>query len=179
MLSAAHVPSMELVTTAEIDAPPETVWRVLADFGRYGEWNPFMTVAGRPTVGARLAVELRPPGKRTARFRPTVTVADEGRELRWLGHLGVSGLYDGEHRFVLEPVDGGRRTRLVHAERFSGIFAGLVDRWLGDSIERGFEAMNGALKERAEAEVETAETGTVETEAAETVGEETTEDATG
>ncbi|MFC4359590.1 SRPBCC family protein [Halobium salinum] len=141
---------MDLHTTIDIDAPPETVWRVLTAFEQYDLWNPFMSVAGRPTVGARLAVELRPPGKRPATFRPTVTVADTGRELRWVGHLGVRGLYDGEHRFVLKPLAGGRRTRLVHAERFSGVLAGLVNRWLGDATERGFRAMNEALQTRAE-----------------------------
>jgi len=102
--------------------------------------------------------------RRAARFRPTVTVVDEGREFRWLGRFGVSGLYDGEHRFVLEPLDDGRRTRLFHAERFSGILAGLVNRWLGDSTERGFEAMNGALKGRAEAEARAGAVGAESTE---------------
>lgn len=141
---------MELHTTVRVDAPPAAVWEVLTAFERYDGWNPFMSVAGRPTVGARLAVELRPPGKRAARFRPTVTVVDPERELRWVGHLGVEGLYDGEHRFTLEPLAGGRRTLLVHAERFSGLLVPVVNRWLGDSTERGFVAMNEALKTRAE-----------------------------
>ena len=140
---------MELVTEIDVDATPERVWAVLTDFDRYDEWNPFMRVVGRANEGARLDVELRPPGGRAVRFRPTVTHAERGRELRWLGHLYVVGLYDGEHRFTLEPLDGGR-TRFVHAESFGGVLAGIVNRVVGESTERGFRAMNEALKARVE-----------------------------
>jgi hypothetical protein len=141
---------MELTTHVEIDAPPEHVWAVLTDFGRYHEWNPFMNAAGRANERARLHVELFPPGGRPARFRPTVTRVDPPRELRWLGHLGTTGLFDGEHRFVLDPVDGGTRTSLTHAESVSGLLTPIVWRFVGDATERGFEAMNAALKARVE-----------------------------
>lgn len=138
----------ELSTTIDIDASPEDVWRVLTDFEHYSEWNPFMRVTGRPNEGARLVVDLTPPGGRGVQFRPTVTHVDHGRELRWLGHLFVPGLYDGEHRFTLDARGGG--TRLTHAESFGGVLAGLVNRFVGDSTARGFEAMNTALKTQVE-----------------------------
>jgi hypothetical protein len=78
-----------------------------------------------------------------------VTRADHAERLQWLGHLWTTGLFDGEHRFVLEPLDDGR-TRLTHAERFSGVLAPLVWRLGGRATERGFEAMNLALKQRVE-----------------------------
>lgn len=140
----------ELVTTIAIDAPPERVWEVLTDFGRYPTWNPFMRVAGRATEGARLAVELHPPEGRGASFRPTVTSADYGREFRWVGHLGVPGLFDGEHRFVLEPDADGEGTTLTHAETFRGVLSGLLYGMVGADTEAGFRQMNEALKARAE-----------------------------
>ena len=143
-------PVHELSTTVEIDAPPEAVWTVLTDFDRYDEWNPFMRVHGRPNLGARLLVELTPPGRRTARFRPTVLVVDRAREFRWLGHLAVPGVFDGEHRFALEPLDGGVRTRFVHSESFSGLLAGGLLRLAGEATGDGFRAMNDALKARVE-----------------------------
>jgi hypothetical protein len=139
----------ELSTSVEIDAPGDVVWDVLTDFDAYDEWNPFMRIAGRPVEGARLTVELRPPGKRAATFRPTVTRVDHGRDFAWLGHLFVTGLYDGEHRFRLEDVGDGR-TRLVHAETFEGLLVRPINGWLGDATRRGFESMNEALKMRAE-----------------------------
>lgn len=141
---------MDLVTRIDIDAPPRRVWDVLTDFDHYHEWNPFAQIAGRPTEGARLHVELTPPNGRTTRFRPTVTRVEKGRELRWHGHLLVPGLFDGDHRFVLESVDGGERTTLTHAEEFTGVLSPLVWRFIGTETERGFEEMNAALKCRAE-----------------------------
>jgi hypothetical protein len=141
---------MELSTHIEVDAPPEQVWAVLTDFDHYHEWNPFVRVAGRPTENARLYVELTPPGGRTTGFRPTVTRVEKGRELRWLGHLVTPGLFDGEHRFVLEPLDGGTRTSMTHAEAFSGVLSPLVWRLIRTETQAGFAAMNAALKHRVE-----------------------------
>ena len=143
----------EILTTVEIDAPPERVWDVLTDFDAYDEWNPFLRVVGRPNVGARPRIRLTPPSGRSMEFRPEVLVSEPNREFRWKGHLFVPGLFDGEHRFVLDSLDGGRRTRLTHAETFSGVLAGPV-LWVDRGDTRaGFEAMNEALKRRAEAGV--------------------------
>lgn len=82
------------------------------------------------------------------RFRPTVRVVREARELAWLGRLLVPGLFDGEHRFALEPTATG--SRFVHEERFTGVlvpfFRDLRQRYLP-----AFEQMNDALKRRVEA----------------------------
>ncbi|SDL95815.1 hypothetical protein SAMN04487949_0307 [Halogranum gelatinilyticum] len=149
----------ELTTTVDIDAAPEAVWAVLTDFEHYPEWNPFMRVTGRANEGARLVVDLTPPGGRDFQFRPTVTRVDRDHEFRWLGHLFVPGLYDGEHRFILETHDEG--TRLTHAESFGGVLAGLINRFVGEGTEQGFEEMNAALKERVES-LATAEANGVE-----------------
>jgi hypothetical protein len=139
----------EITRTVDVDASPETVWGVLTDFDSYDEWNPFMRVVGRANEGAHLVVELRPPGGRTTTFRPELVHVERNRELRWLGHLFVTGLFDGEHRFRLEPrEDGG--THLVHSETFRGVLAGLLLRFTREQVAAGFEQMNAALKERAE-----------------------------
>jgi hypothetical protein len=140
----------EIETTVEIDAPPAAVWRVLTDFPTYGEWNPFIpTIAGNMQVGERLTVRLEPPGGWGMTIRPTVLAADPDRELRWKGRLVVPGLFDGEHAFRIEPIDG-QRSRFVHGERFTGILVGFVKGILGKT-EAGFEEMNAALKQRVEA----------------------------
>jgi hypothetical protein len=137
-------------TTTTVAASPEAVWETLVDFDRYSEWNPLLQVSGRPNPGAHLLVDMQLPDRRPMQFRPTVVAADRGRELRWLGHLLVPGLYDGEHEFRLAP-DGEGGTRLVHAETFRGLLVPVVNRFLGGSIERGFAGMNAALKARVEA----------------------------
>jgi hypothetical protein len=137
-------------TTIEIDAPPATVWAVLADTARLAEWNPLIqALTGELASGSRLRVRLQPPGSRAMTIRPVVQVADPGRILRWHGRLGLPGLFDGEHEFVLEPLDEGRRTRLVHAETFYGLLVAPLGKII-DRTTEGFVQMNEALKSRAE-----------------------------
>ena len=139
-----------LHTVIDIDAPPEAVWAVLADLERYPHWNPFIPrIAGRLAPGERLAVRLAPPGGAGMSFRPTVLAVTPGRELRWVGRLLVRGLFDGEHRFAVEPLGAGR-ARFVQEERFTGLLVPLFARSLDGPTRAGFEAMNRALKGRVE-----------------------------
>jgi hypothetical protein len=136
--------------TIEIEASPDAVWRELADTASYGDWNPFVRrLDGELVAGSRIEVEITPPDGRAMTFKPKVLAAEPGRELRWLGHLLVRGVFDGEHSFVIEPLGEGR-SRLTQAERFSGLLVRPLGGGLGKT-ERGFEAMNKALKARAEA----------------------------
>ena len=139
----------ELSHEIEIDAAPEAVWEALADTAGYAEWNPFIRrLHGELREGARLEVEIAPPGGRAMTFRPTVLAAEPNRELRWLGRLLLPGLFDGEHRFRLEPLPGGR-TRFVQSERFSGLLVRLLGKGLARTL-LGFEQMNVALKAQVE-----------------------------
>jgi hypothetical protein len=77
---------------------------------------------------------------------------EPGKAFGWLGRLGgVPRVFEGAHRFELAPIDGGRRTRFVQSERFRGILLPLVRRSILPPTLRWFEAMNGALAERAAA----------------------------
>ena len=141
----------ELRTEIEISAAPERVWQVLMDFESFPEWNPFMRRAsGEVKEGARLEIHMQPSGSRGMTFRPTVLKAEPNRELRWLGRLGIPGVFDGEHSFTIEPLDGNR-LRFVQSERFTGVLVPLMMLMVEKDTQRGFEEMNQALKERAEA----------------------------
>jgi hypothetical protein len=61
----------------------------------------------------------------------------------------MPGLFDGEHSFEIEPLEGGR-SPLTQSERFAGLLVGPFGGTL-EKTERGFEAMNRALEARAEA----------------------------
>ena len=140
----------ELHTEIEIDAPPERVWRLLTDFAAYPQWNPFILyVQGEAKQGARLAVAIRLPAGKTMQFRPTVRMAQQNCELRWLGHFLIPGLFDGEHIFTIEPL-GAKGVRFIQREMLTGLLVPLFARWLEASTRRGFEEMNRALKARAE-----------------------------
>jgi hypothetical protein len=105
--------------------------------------------AGTVAVGERLTNRLEPPGGKAMTFRPTVTQVHDGRVFEWLGRLGLPGLFDGRHRFELVP--NGDGTRLMQTERFSGVLVPFMTKGLYTKTRAGFEAMNTALKTRAEA----------------------------
>jgi hypothetical protein len=82
------------------------------------------------------------------RFKPRVLQVQPPRELRWLGHLFVPGLFDGGHSFTL--IDDGSGCLFRHSETFSGLLPMVMTTGMFDATQRGFRAMNEALKERAE-----------------------------
>lgn len=140
-----------LHTEIEIDAPAETVWSVLTDLDNYANWNPFVTEAsGDIAVGSKLVNRIAPPGGRAMTFKPVVTVVESARVFEWLGRLGLPGIFDGRHRFELTPISSGG-TRLVHSEEFQGFLVRPMRKSLDTQTRAGFEAMNVALKARAEA----------------------------
>ena len=136
-------------TNIEMNVPPARVWSILTDFARMPAWNPFIkSISGTLAQGAQLSVYIAPPGKSGMRFKPTILTVRPERELRWLGHLLIPGVFDGEHYFLLEPIGEGK-TRLTQGEKFSGLLVGLFSGMLS-ATEAGFHAMNSALKREAE-----------------------------
>jgi hypothetical protein len=96
-----------------------------------------------------LNVYLKPQGGMAMTFKPRVVKAAPNSEFRWLGNMLMPGIFDGEHIFELEPAgDGG--CRLVQREEFRGVLVPLMLAMVGKSTERGFHAMNQALKSRVE-----------------------------
>ena len=138
-----------IATAIDIAAPPERVWSILTGFPAYPEWNPFIrSISGDLKTGGRLSIQICPPGGNGMTFKPKLLAVEPERELRWLGRFLVPGLFDGEHYFLLAPTPEG--TRLTHGENFSGLFVRMMGAKGFANIEQGFDAMNQALKARAE-----------------------------
>ena len=138
-------------TSILIHSTPEIVWSVLMDFNSYPEWNPFIiSIEGDTKEGATLKNTIRVNNKSAQVFKPTILELKPKREFQWLGHLFVRGLFDGEHYFLIEQVDK-KSVRLRHGEKFSGLLASALMKIIGKNTKNGFEAMNEALKKRAEA----------------------------
>jgi hypothetical protein len=151
--TCAETTMREISTEIEIAASPERVWTILTDQSALPSWNPFIrSMTGRLAEGERIEVEIAPPGRSAMTFRPSLLAVKPARELRWLGSLGVYGIFDGDHAFLLERVSA-HRTRFRQAERFSGLLASFIMRGdMADATCKGFIAMNDALKRRAEAD---------------------------
>lgn len=133
-----------------IQAPVETVWKILTDFEKYPSWNPFIkSIKGIPTPGKRFKVVLQQPGSSPMTFRPTCLKLEPNREFRWRGHFLFKGIFDGEHIFELKKI-GENKTKFIQREIFKGILVPLLWRQLNTKTRQGFEQMNSALKTQAE-----------------------------
>ena len=140
----------EIKTEILINAQPEKIWNILMDFEKYPDWNPFIKlIKGIPQIGAKLSVRLEPPDAMGMTLKPKVLAAKDKKEFRWLGHLFIPGLFDGEHIFELTDNNDGTTT-FVQREIFRGILVQLFKKMLDDNTLRGFEMMNQQLKVESE-----------------------------
>jgi len=138
-----------LHASVDVDAPAETVWKVIADTSRYPEWNPFIQkVEGDLREGGRVAVTIKAPGRKPVTFKALVHRLDPGRELRWRGRWFVPGVFDGEHALTVEPLPDGRARFRSH-EAVTGVLVPVLGTAMRQS-QMGFELLCGAVKERAE-----------------------------
>jgi hypothetical protein len=134
--------------TIDIGAPPAEVWAVLTDLGSYHEWNPlFVEADGTVAEGQRIRLRSKHPANgRLMTVKPKITVARPGTELRWASNL--PGIIGGEHSFTLTQAGSG--TRLVQSESFKGLLTKFPGKTFANA-EASFQALNEALKKRAEA----------------------------
>ena len=140
----------EIRTETQIDGTADEVWAVLTDFGSYGAWNPGMEdIQGEAKAGTRLTIRFSLNGGRTMTMKPTVLVAEPGRELRWLGRFLIPGLFDGEHRFEIVETAPGRVT-FVQGERFKGLLVPFLGKLFVDTAAT-FAKVNEALARRVAA----------------------------
>jgi hypothetical protein len=138
----------EIRSETEIQGTPDEVWAVLSDFGSYGEWNPGMEdVQGRAEAGSRLTIRFSLNGGRTMTMKPTVLVAEPGRELRWLGRLLLPWVFDGEHRFEIHEAMAGSVT-FVQGERFKGLLVPFLRKLIEVDTATTFVKVNEALARR-------------------------------
>ena len=140
----------ELRTEIVIDAPAETVWRILTDFASFPDWNPFMVhIIGEMREGEKLEVRLQLPEGKGMTFKPQLIKVEPNREFRWLGRLFMPGIADGQHIIQLEPLNDAQ-TRVIHREEFRGVLTSLFLAMVGRKTKLGFQQMNEALKAHAE-----------------------------
>jgi len=140
----------EIRTETIIEAPVSKVWEELMDFSAYPTWNPFIkSIQGKAQLNSKLEILIKPVGGNPVTFKPRCVRFDPPHEFRWLGHLLVKGIFDGEHIFELKSVSPNQ-THLIHREEFRGLLVPIFWRSLKEGTLRGFELMNEALRSRCE-----------------------------
>jgi hypothetical protein len=140
----------EIKTEIEINSNPAIIWKLLMDFEKYHEWNPFIkSIKGQAVEGAKIVVKMEPPGAKGMTFKPKILRINPEKEFRWLGHLFIKGLFDGEHIFELIVKPDGITT-FTQREIFKGILVPLFKNMLDNNTRKGFELMNQQLKIESE-----------------------------
>jgi len=137
-------------TTFDVNAPAETVWRVLTTLDRYGEWNPQIprasgTIEEQGTIHLCLAL----PGRPAMNLVATIEKVRPARLLTWRGHVVAPWLFEGHRKFEIQSA-GDRRVSVRHVENIHGLLAPLFAVFMGGPVERGHHALNQALRTRAE-----------------------------
>jgi hypothetical protein len=144
----------ELATFVEIDAKPDRVWKHLAAFQHYGEWNPFITaVDGHATVGEKVTMTLRlktADGRNQANhvIAPRIVKVENEHEIRWQHGTWFPGMLNFEHWLRISQRKGGVKVHQVM--RVEGLLTALLKDDYFAMFREGFEAMNAALKQRVE-----------------------------
>ena len=140
----------EISTTIEIAASPENVWAVLTDLASYPKWHPvYQAVTGQLAAGSTLTItSTHPASGRSMTAKVKVLAAEPDTELRWVSRL--LGLTISERIFRLSPAAGG--TSLMQAATYRGLGRDRGRAMIKtiSRIEGGFEAINRAIKQRAE-----------------------------
>ncbi len=139
----------ELRTEIEIRASPEKVWQILTDLDKYPEWNPFIHHAfGDAKAGEKVDITFH-SGSKDMTLHCKVVKVEPNKEFCWKYHVALPGLFNGEHHFIIEPVDANR-VRFVDREVFNGLLVPLQAKDIDTNSRHGFEQMDKALKARAE-----------------------------
>jgi hypothetical protein len=139
----------------DIAAPVATVWSVLTAASEYADWNPFHHLSQGRTGGRQpdRCAHRATGGDVRCAFVPRSPRSTKGKRLEWLGRLVLPGIVDGRHSFALVTLGDGR-TRFTQSEQFSGFLVPFATTVL-ERTRAGFEAMNDALRLRAEQAVAT------------------------
>ncbi|MFN7119152.1 MAG: SRPBCC family protein [Saprospiraceae bacterium] len=132
-----------------IQAPCGVVWRILADFNRYPQWNPLtFKIDGELRVGAPLVLHVRLSERHKRLQKEVLTDLEPGLRLAWSPTF-LPFLLKAKRWQVLESQDP-QQTIYRTWESFAGLLSPLVIWLYRQDIQKGFWEMSQALKKRAE-----------------------------
>ena len=134
-----------------VQAPAEVIWEIVHDLSRWHEWNPtYPRAAGQIRIGETLTLTLALPGQPQQELKPKVLDWVPNEQLHWQLSL-MGGMIKTLRYIEIQPlVDEG--CIVDNGELFGGLMGRSLGKRMGRTVRQGFQAMNEALKARAEAE---------------------------
>jgi uncharacterized protein YndB with AHSA1/START domain len=140
---------MRIEHVLEIDAPAETVWRVITDLDRYPEWNPFVvSCRSSLVVGEPIDMRVRVLPVFAQPQRETILEHEPGRRLCYGVPRHPTGALESRRCHHVEAL-GPARSRYTSRFELSGWLAPVVRVLLGRRLALGFTAMSEGIQGRA------------------------------
>jgi hypothetical protein len=136
-----------------IEASAEKVWKVLVDFGRYGEWNPFCVAAeGTLALGEPLKMTLKNYLEPGGFFDNTefFCAIDAPHLISWEAPWVDEWPYPARRDQIIEPLSTDQ-CRYHSTDAFLGPHGIHVMRFAGPWVKRAFDDTAFALKAYVEA----------------------------
>lgn len=139
----------EIETSIKINSKADKIWQELTNFDEYKNWNPFIIdIIGELGENKILKIIVKMNDLKTMSFKPKILKCNKKQELRWLGKLLFSGIFDGEHYFLIkENID--ETCTFIQGEKFSGVLIPFSKNTILNT-KKSFETMNEKLKKRVE-----------------------------
>lgn len=133
-----------------IDAPADTVWKVLTDLERYPEWNPFTVRAESSLeIGSNVDLYIR-RGEKLMKQSFVLEVFDPPREIAWrLPKMLHKSVFNAYRTQKVVPIDE-RRCSYQTSDTFAGWIAGTLWRREGGWVLKSFDRLAASLKQHAE-----------------------------
>src|SRR5450432_1411105 len=119
----------QFTATTEINAAPETIWRIVTDAARYPEWDPgIIRIEGRIAPKEQLTISTKAAPERA--FKPSVTEFEPNHRMVWRSGMPL-GLFHGARTFLLEPLSGNR-VRFTLTEVYGGLMLPMIGKSIPD-----------------------------------------------
>lgn len=136
---------LEIVTEAQIAAPPAKVWAVLTDFERYAQWHPWLAIRGVAAPGATVDCSLGVLRRRQIYSRDAQIKDFRDRALlSW--EFGIRRVFVMEERFSIEQIGSGSSVR--HSLKCRGLLVVLLGRAMRKRIDHLLRSADYALAGR-------------------------------
>jgi len=143
--------AFQIKNAFEVEAPLDRVWEVITDLDRYGEWNPFVPEARSSLKpGESIEMKVRVFESFAQPQTELVTVFEPGQRFCYTMYPLPLGAMRSQRCHSVESL-GPERTAYRSDFELAGWLSPLVAVPMGSRLQRGFDAMASALKERAEA----------------------------
>lgn len=132
-----------------ITAPAHVIWEIISDLAGWSAWNPsYAKASGRLSIGAPISLDATFPDVEPMHINGTIVDWVPDIQLLWKARLPMFGR---SLRYLEIDKLGDANCVFANGELLDGFGARYVPLRKRRAAHRGYEAMNHALKARAEA----------------------------